>query len=302
MAKNDINNPHDKIVKATLSDVALAEKFFDAHLPPSVKKAVNLKTLQLQKGSFVDKELREHMTDLLYSVNISGKTGYLYLLLEHQSSVDDLMAWRLLQYSVKIMAHHLKNNKRQKLPVIYPIVYFTGQSKKGFTTNIIDCFDNPALAKQYFLKPFKVIDLNAISDKVLMKDKTLAGLELLQKHIHARDLTLVLDEMLEKGIFIEMYNQSGEYFHSMLKYIISTGEIKKPETFFGKLIEQFPQEKIMTVAQYYEKKGVKQGIEQGMEKKAETIAKNLLVAGDLTPEKISDASGLPISKVKELMH
>lgn len=52
MATKDINNPHDKIAKATLSDVTLAKKFFDVHLPPSVKKLINLKTLQLQKGEF----------------------------------------------------------------------------------------------------------------------------------------------------------------------------------------------------------------------------------------------------------
>ena len=55
---------------------------------------------------------------------------------------------------------------------------------------------------------------------------------------------------------------------------------------------------IMTIAQYYEKKGVKLGMEKGMEK----MAKNLLAAGDLSPEKIAQASGLPLSKIKTLMH
>ena len=77
MNKQDIKSPHDKITKATLDDIALAKRFFALHLPPSVKKEIKLESLQLQKGSFVDKELKEHMTDLLYQVRFSNKVGYL---------------------------------------------------------------------------------------------------------------------------------------------------------------------------------------------------------------------------------
>jgi len=273
MVKEAVHNPHDKIVKTTLTNLALAKKFFAAHLPPSLQKEINLNTLQLQKGSFVDKELREHLTDLLYKVKIGRREGYLYLLLEAETKVNDLMAFRLLQYSVQIMAQHLKSNQTKKLPLVLPLVYFCGRpTKKAFKTNIIDCFDNPVLAKKHFLKPFNVIDLNKLSDTRLMRDKTLAGLELLQKHVYARDLAQTLETMLEKGVFVAMHEFDGEYLYSVLKYLVNTGEIKQPEQFFEKLTEQFPGDKrVMTIAQYYEKKGVQEGMD--------ILAKKLLAAG-----------------------
>ena len=73
MPKNAVHNPHDKIVKSTLTNIELAKKFFALYLLPSLKKDIKLNTLKLQKGTFVDKELREHLTDLLYKVKIGNK-------------------------------------------------------------------------------------------------------------------------------------------------------------------------------------------------------------------------------------
>ena len=301
MPENTIHNPHDKIVKTTLTNIALAKKFFAAHLPPSVKKEIKLNTLQLQKGSFVDKELKEYLTDLLYTVKIGKRPGYLYLLLESQSKVDDLMAFRLMQYSVKIMAQHLKLNKTKKLPIIYPMVYFVGKpTRKQFKTDIFQCFDNATLAKKYFLKPFNLIDLSKLPDNKLLRDKTLAGLELLQKHVYTRDLAQVLDTMLEKGVFVAMQEHDGEYLYSVLKYLVNIGEIKQPEQFFEKLGQQFPgDKKIMTIAQYYEKKGLKQGVQKGIEQGMEAVAKNLLAMGD-DPARVAKATGLPEEKIEAL--
>ena len=185
-------------------------------------------------------------------------------MLEAETKVNDLMAFRLLQYSVNIMAEHLKTNKSKTLPLVVPVVYFCGKStKKSFKTNIIDCFDNPPLAKKHFLKPFKVINLPQLSDNKLLRNKTLAGLQLLQKHLYARNLAQTLDAMLEKGVFMAMHEFDGEYLYFVLKCLVNTGEIKQPEPFFEKLTEQFPGDRhIMTIAQYYEKKGVKLGMEK----------------------------------------
>jgi predicted transposase/invertase (TIGR01784 family) len=224
---------HDKIVKTVLSDVKLAKRFMRFHLPLALKKDINLETLKIEKGTFVDRRLCEHLSDLLYSVNVKGKKSYIYLLLESQSTVDPLMAFRLLQYTVQIMQQHLKSNKNSKqLPLVYPMVYYTGQpSKKGFTRDITDCFENPKLAKEYFLKPFKLIDLNTFSDDDLLKDKLLSGLQLIQKHIYERDLSLVLDKMLAQDVFVLMhqFDDNGDYLQSMLRYIYHKVEARKPE-------------------------------------------------------------------------
>lgn len=292
-----INNVHDKTFKKVLSDTKLAKRFFEQHLPFAMQKKVDLASLQLKKGSFVDDNLAEHLTDLLYSVNIADREGYIYLLLEHQSTTDELMAFRLLKYMVQIMQQHLDSHGTRKLPLILPVVYYVGhQSANKFVTDIMDCFENPELARHYFLQPFTLVNLQKMSDDELMKDKALAGLELLQKHIKDRDLSILMDKMFKNGIFIEMRNESGDYFNAMLKYIVSTGNVSEPEKFLEQLTEQLPEEKvnIMTIAEKLEQKGVQKGRNQAV--------LDLLKAGDISVQRAAEMTGMPIDQLKNFKH
>ena len=172
-----LQNIHDKTLKSVLSDTNLAKRFFTQHLPNDIQTQVKLDSLRLQKGSFVDAKLSEHLTDLLYSVELGQGEGYIYLLLEHQSSPDRLMAFRLLKYMVNIMEHHLKKHKTKTLPLVFPMVYYTGARKATqFVPDMMDLFEQPELAKAHFLKPFTLIDLQRLSDDELLKDKALAGI------------------------------------------------------------------------------------------------------------------------------
>ena len=59
---------------------------------------------------------------MVYSVTINNTKSYLYLLCEHQSSVDRLIAFRLLVYMIRLMETHLKQYPGQSLPLVYPLV------------------------------------------------------------------------------------------------------------------------------------------------------------------------------------
>ncbi len=111
-----------------MSDHRVANAFFEFHLPADIRKVINLDSLQLRKESFVDQQLKLAVTDMLYSVNFSGKNGYLYLLAEHQSTPDYWMPFRLLKYLVRIMEQHLKETKSDYLPIVYPLVFYHGQA------------------------------------------------------------------------------------------------------------------------------------------------------------------------------
>lgn len=290
-----INNPHDKTFKKVLSDTKLAKRFFEQHLPFGMQKKVKLETLQLQKGSFVDDNLSEHLTDLLYSVDIADRDGYIYLLLEHQSTTDELMAFRLLKYMVNIMQHHLNTKKTKKLPLVLPVVYYVGNSPSGkFVPDIMDCFENPALARHYFLQPFTLVDLQKMSDDELMKDKALAGLELLQKHVKDRDLSTLVYKMIKEGIFLEMRHESGEYFNIMLKYVINTGNLDNAKDFLETLANQIPEEKmnIMTIAEQLRN--------EGMQQRERELILNLLRSGKLDDNEIVTVTGVNKVTVEEL--
>lgn len=95
---DEIHHPHDLMVRAVLSDLAEAASLLQTYLPDEVQQGLNWATLKLAEGSFVDEDLRESESDLLYEVErLSGEDSiWLYLLLEHQSTPDRWMRFRLL--------------------------------------------------------------------------------------------------------------------------------------------------------------------------------------------------------------
>ncbi len=101
------HSPHDAVFKHLLSHRATAKDFLDIHLPGPLRALCNLNTLQLESGSFIDDELRASHSDILYSLQTQAGEGYIYLLIEHQSSADRHMAFRLMRYAIAAMQRHL---------------------------------------------------------------------------------------------------------------------------------------------------------------------------------------------------
>ena len=83
-----IHTAHDRFFRKALSNIKIAQEFFATHLPKGFQNHVDLKTLSVEKGSFVDSTLREHLSDMLYKVKIEDGAGYIYVLLEAQSQPD----------------------------------------------------------------------------------------------------------------------------------------------------------------------------------------------------------------------
>ena len=95
---DEIHHPHDLMVRAVLSDLVEATSFLQRHLPQEVSQALNWSTLTLLEGSFVDEDLRASEADFLYEIErLSGEESvWIYVLLEHQSTPDRWMRFRLL--------------------------------------------------------------------------------------------------------------------------------------------------------------------------------------------------------------
>ena len=94
----EIPHPHDSMVHAVLSDLAEATSFLQRYLPEELSQALHWSTLRLHEGSFVDEDLHRSETDFLYQVQYLGSSTslWLYILLEHQSSPDRWIRFRLL--------------------------------------------------------------------------------------------------------------------------------------------------------------------------------------------------------------
>ena len=113
-----VQNPHDRFFRESFGRVHIARNYLEEYLPEPVLGLLDLDTLTLQEGSFIDEEMREHQTDLLYQVQLQGGgTATIYLLFEHKSFPDVLVALQLLRYMVNLWQQQVK----EKVPLT-PII------------------------------------------------------------------------------------------------------------------------------------------------------------------------------------
>jgi predicted transposase/invertase (TIGR01784 family) len=97
---NNITNPHDKLFRDTWSVLENARSLLQNYLPDKVLACVDLETLEISKDSFIEKELADYYSDMLYKVTLSGTPGFIYVLFEHKSYYDRYIHLQLLEYKV----------------------------------------------------------------------------------------------------------------------------------------------------------------------------------------------------------
>ena len=112
---------HDALVRRTLGDPAAARAWLQARLPEDVAQHLDFATLQHVPGSFVDEALKRSETDVLFEArHETGQPVYVYVLVEHQSTVDFWLRLRLLRYQVRIWER--ERTQRPRARTVSPIV------------------------------------------------------------------------------------------------------------------------------------------------------------------------------------
>lgn len=257
----------------------------------------DLSTLKLEPATFVEPDLHQYASDILWSVKITGgKDGYVYTLIEHQSTENLYMPFRMLRYSVAAMQRHLEQHKT--LPLVIPVLFYHGESSPyPYSMNWLDCFENPALAAKIYTKPFPLVDITVVDDNEIMNHRRMAALTLLMKHIRHRDMMELLDKLPQ--VMVEI---SDEQVRVLIHYIVNAGDSVSPE-FMRALAERLPQheDKLMTIAERLEQKGRQEGRMEGALEKALAIACQLQKMG-MTPEQIKQATGLSDDELKKIIH
>ncbi|HGJ5865687.1 Rpn family recombination-promoting nuclease/putative transposase [Arsenophonus nasoniae] len=277
MTKKFTPTPHDAIFKQFLSEKETAKDFFDIWLPDEIKALCNLDSLKVESGSFIDNEMKNYQSDILYSVSTNKGSGYIYVLIEAQSTPDKLIAWRLMRYSLAAMHKHLEQGNKQ-LPLVFPILFYCGeQSPHPYSTHWLDCFEDRKLAESIYTNPFKLADVTRLDDGEIMQHKRMALLELIQKHIRRRDMTELLNEI----VTLLSYNYyTDNQVITLFNYLLQEGNAEKPMQLITKIAKQSEKHEgaLMNIAQGIRQEGLQQGLQKALEEKHE-IARQLLKNG-----------------------
>ena len=190
-----IHNEHDKLVKKILERPREVEFV--------VRKALGIKEkLEIEevRNEFITIDYRGKQVDLLYK--IKGKE--VYLLIEHQSTQDVKMPYRILEYEVQIMDRSFRKNNYQaeKLAKVIAIVIYTGPGKWkmpqrleeiqitfGYSKKILEDYD--------LTVGYNLLDINKLSKEELLEEETLFGrMMLVERARREEDLIEILEEIL----------------------------------------------------------------------------------------------------------
>jgi predicted transposase/invertase (TIGR01784 family) len=253
-------NPHDALFKLAFSEPENAAVLLRHALPDALTLLIDWASLRREPGSFVDERLSERRSDLLFSVQLGGREAFVYVLLEHQSGSDPLMAFRLLRYVVRVTETWLRDHPdAQKLPPVVPLVIH--HSASGWTAarqfmQLLD-LDSESLAVLGPHLPqlqFLLDDLSAADDAQLRaRSHEAFALLTLRLLVHARHSADLLAKLRHwRQTFEQVLNAPNGVaaLAALMMYIMEVGEAP-PEALsdFFQQLGPAASEAFMTTAQ-----------------------------------------------------
>ena len=276
MALKDLHHPHDNLFKEAMSNTIVARNFIEQHLPPALVARMDLSTLKLCSGTYVNAQLKATASDVLYSVQLDGHTAYVYMLAEHKSGIDVWMPVKILGYKVDIWKAHIKQHPKDKLPVIIPIVFYNGGTPYTASSRLSDLMEGPIeLIEEYLHKDFLLIDTNYLEDEVLREEKWAGTLAFFMKHVHDRDIVESIRSIIGSLLWL-IKAGCEDLVTAYLNYYMSEANNFNLTIYIDLIKKHLSEEigeKVMNMAQQLRdegvvigvEKGVQQGIQQGMQ-------------------------------------
>lgn len=221
-----IKNPHDSLFKRTLGDKEVAVDFLQNYLPDNILKEIDLTDIKVAKDSFIDKELEESFSDILYNVSIDGRDGFIYVLFEHKSYYDKMTPIQMLGYIADIWKLYHKQNKNRKLPPILPMLIYHGDRKWDCGDRLSELIEAIPAAISNYIPDHKylIYDFSSYSDAEIKGQIKLKLFLKLISHIFDDNFDNGLREILPLLIELRKKTTGLEYIETVVKYILNIGE------------------------------------------------------------------------------
>lgn len=204
-----VHQPHDSFFKSVFRDVRNAAEVLRTALPPRVSAHIDWDSLQVVRASFVDDALKQRHGDMMYLARLrQGGAAFLWVLFEHQSSVEPWMGWRMLRMMLDTLdAWRMEHPEATRLPPVLPVVLYQGTAPWTAPLSFAELYELSEEARrdlgEYLLSFRYVLDnLQATSDEALMaRDVAVVTRVALvtMKHVRAEDLLERLEALGRRG-------------------------------------------------------------------------------------------------------
>lgn len=252
---------------------------------PELAALMDFQGLVPAERSLLSETLREREADILYNVPFRTKNGtqevLIYILIEHQSTTDDIMAFRLLNYMNLLWDRHRRDwdlrkthKTERKFPPILPIVFYTGEGTWKIPLDFRDIIDLPEELER-FIPRFDILffDLKHTETEELRKNDTPLGwlLTVLQKErAEKADMNEALIEAIShlRKLQETQPAQWREAIGYLLQIILHRRTPEEHRDLI-QLVEQHSHDKeVNTMAQSMAEVLLEQGIQQGIQQGA----------------------------------
>ena len=291
-----IKKAHDRFFNFTFSYIPAARAFFIQTLPKDILDKIDLATLNLEKDSFVTKELSEYFSDLVFTCSFKkdiqkeiwemvkgnysdkqkedGKAGEFKLrlcfLLEHKSFLPDNPYTQLGGYLFNLMDKNLKPNGR--LDITIPIIFYHGD-RKWVHQSLFNYYDGLNDYFKQFVPNFQfiLVDMEDFTDIDILAIRSTILRNAFLAFKHGRDTEYVEKNFSSffdfKGDGTVSLNEMLNFYDALMLYLISVSNLKKEKlkTYILKLPNPV-KDVTMTTYNSIFMEGKQKGREEGLEK------------------------------------
>ena len=165
---------HDATFKTVFGDPRHAAAELKAVLPARVSRHIDWDTLEAAHASLVGTRFKQHHGDLIFHAGLNdGREAMVWLMFEHQSTVDMWMPLRVLELS-QVFWHRWRERNAgvRLLPAIVPVVVYQGPAPWSAATSLGELMDLSEQAVRDFdglgvSCRFVLDDLSTVSDEEL---------------------------------------------------------------------------------------------------------------------------------------
>ena len=291
-----INQKHDKIFKEMLSDKKSTVDFINSFLH------LNLVEDDIEKyeKEFRTSEFSNVEADVVYKI----KNKNVFILIEHQSSVDYKMSYRIMCYKYAIIESVIDKKrlkeKSYRIPMVIPVVLYTG--KRKWQKLLINDIEEKVEGYAENWLGYTLIDVNEFSKEELLADNLIiTKAMLIEKSKNKEELYRNIEEVIniqkEKKAFDNLQ------LEKLITYELSETEDKNiMHEFIEKIRDIEGSEEIMTNASRIINREIrkerKAGLEQGIQQGIALVAKKL--KGKMEIKDISQITGLSEAEIVNL--
>jgi hypothetical protein len=125
---------YDLVYKKLFSNKVYLKQLLSSFVAEPWVDEIDFSQSETVDKSFVTEDYRRQEADLIWKLRHRGKTFYLYLLIEFQSTVDRFMSLRMLSYICELYRAMIEErfgdgpyNSQKLLPPIFPLLLYNGQ-------------------------------------------------------------------------------------------------------------------------------------------------------------------------------